>query len=319
MDQKKNNTIIVEENNVQPQPVQQPVVAGQPMQPTNPTANIYQNTMQQVGNANNNGGMAAPMSSKDYYENLKQENYRALLSKEIQLANAKQNAMKATQNQLAGMGMAGSGYGAIQSTGIANNYLNAMAGAKEEYQTNQNKIMEAERTEQVKENEANFNSMVAVLREATSEAGMTKALADFGINYDPSTETMSGAGWDNLSAAQKQQLLSSVNLKMPSLKEQDFLAQNTIDDGYSDSGSAIDNLTDPFGDKGKTSKELIFIFSDSYMGTSPDGKVVKLENGRDANRYIFMIKYGNKWYKTTGEVYEKARQSGKPTDYIKGK
>ena len=79
------------------------------------------------------GGQA---SEPDYHKMARDQEYKALLDKEIQLSNAKSNALKLTGNQMAAQGMAGTGYGSTVQSGIYGQYMNALGQAQNASQQN---------------------------------------------------------------------------------------------------------------------------------------------------------------------------------------
>ena len=81
---------------------------------------------------------------EDYYQMLKDENYNTLLSKEIQLNNARERALRNTNANLNAMGLASSGYGQMAQTGVEGQYLTAMEGANQTYQNTANQIKQDE-------------------------------------------------------------------------------------------------------------------------------------------------------------------------------
>lgn len=263
----------------------------------------------------------ATPTSEDYYKSLKEEKYRVLLDSEIQLANAKQNAMKATNNNMAALGMGGSGYGVVASSGIGNDYLNAMRGVRSDYDSSINKINQEQRTEQIAQENTDVKNISSAFDNATSEADLNKVLSGYGIEIDENGN-FTGEYWDSLSDNAKRVITTKYQSLLGQAQASDWLANNTVDgQAYKDSGVAIQEITDSNGNKGNTSHELRYIFSDEYMKNRNNGDVVKLVNGGNKNSYVYMVYYNGAWYKTTGEVYErtKANPGSNTAQEIRGK
>lgn len=260
-------------------------------------------------------------TSEDYYKSLKEEKYRVLLDSEIQLANAKQNAMKATNNNMAALGMGGSGYGVIASSGIGNDYLNAMRGVRSDYDSSISNINQQQRTEQIAQENTDVNNISSAFDNATSESDLNKVLSGYGIELDENGN-FTGEYWDSLSDNAKRVITTKYQSLLGQAQASDWLANNTVDgQAYKDSGVAIQEITDSNGNKGNTSHELRYIFSDEYMKNRNNGDVVKLVNGGNKNSYVYMVYYNGAWYKTTGEVYErtKANPGSNTAQEIRGK
>lgn len=63
---------------------------------------------------------------EDYYKMLNDENYSALLDREVQIENARERALRQTNVGLASLGMQSSGYGQTAKSGIESQYLSAL-------------------------------------------------------------------------------------------------------------------------------------------------------------------------------------------------
>ena len=105
---------------------------------------------------------------QDYYKLLKDENYKTLLNREVQLNNARERALKQTNAGLSAMGMESSGYGQTAQSGVEGQYLSAMENANQTYQQQQNDINMQEQ-QYLQEQEANemgnaYNSVLTSIR-----------------------------------------------------------------------------------------------------------------------------------------------------------
>lgn len=79
-------------------------------------------------------------TSNDYYQMVKNQEYSNLLNKEIELANARNNANKYTMNQINAQGLGTQGYGSSMQASATNRYLSQLEANKNEYQKNINTI-----------------------------------------------------------------------------------------------------------------------------------------------------------------------------------
>lgn len=123
----------------------------------------------------------------DYYKQLKDENYKTLLSSEIQLDNARQRALKQTNVGLASQGMNSSGYGSTINTGLENQYLSQLQSAQQNYQTQNQTIDQNAREAQVADANDQFNSLTTLMSNAGSNDNLNSIMQNYGyMNTDGS-------------------------------------------------------------------------------------------------------------------------------------
>ena len=254
-----------------------------------------------------------PEEEKDYYEELKQENYKALLSKEIQLDNARQRALKNTNSQVNAMGMGSSGYGMTAKTGIESQYLTALEGANKGYQEQENVIRQQQRDEQITSDNDRFQSVTTLMGSSASTAQLQDTLLNAGFLDDK-------GGWtdkfNTLNENDQFQLKTLYNMYNTQLQDTEWLKTNTINgQGFKDAGSALAGIITSKGENGdKIAHEITYLFSDA-MVNKPDGYVVKLVRGGDADNNAYMVYRNGAWYQTTANVYNSATSK----EVIKGK
>lgn len=116
-----------------------------------------------------------------YYEMAKNQEYSALLDKEVQLENAKANALKYTQNALNARGMGSQGYGSSMNSGIYNNYLNAFANAQNTYQSNVNQLNQAQRNEILEADNEDFENLTTSIVDATDRDSLNALMDGYGV------------------------------------------------------------------------------------------------------------------------------------------
>lgn len=229
------------------------------------------------------------MAEEDYYKALKEENYTTLLDKEIQLDNARQRALKNTQTTMSGLGMGSSGYASSAQNGIESAYLAGLENAQKTYQEQTNDINMQQIQDQQTQNENNYNSMLQVLTNSTDSTSMNQALKSYGITYDPTTKSMSGAGWDKLTDSQKNDLLASINLKQygydQEIAQADIAGRVAdISDGKSiityKNDSQVEVLSGWFDSERRT------LLAGMATGQFKNGDVIKLQNWHNSTAYF---------------------------------
>ena len=252
----------------------------------------------------------------DYYEQLKQENYKALLSKEIQLDNARQRALKNTNVQVNAAGMGSSGYGMTAQTGIESQYLTALEGAGQDYQAQENVIQQQQRDENLATANDNFQSITTLMGSSSSTAQLNDILSTAGF-IDEKGNWTDKLG--TLNENDQLQLKTLYNMYNTQLQDNEFISNQTLNgQGYKDFATALNGVITNEGDKGdKIKNEIRYLFSDSSMANKPNGYVVKLSSGANDKQYAYMIYRNGSWYQTTSNVYNSADTNNKQE--IKGK
>ena len=252
----------------------------------------------------------------DYYEQLKQENYKALLSKEIQLDNARQRALKNTNVQVNALGMGSSGYGMTAQTGIESQYLTALEGAGQDYQAQENVIQQQQRDENLATANDNFQSITTLMGSSSSTSQLNDILSTAGF-IDEKGNWTDKLG--TLNENDQLQLKTLYNMYNTQLQDNEFISNQTLNgQGYKDFATALEGVITNEGKKGdKIKNELRYLFSDSSMANKPNGYVVKLSSGANDKQYAYMVYRNGSWYQTTSNVYNSADTNNKQE--IKGK
>ena len=119
-------------------------------------------------------------TTEDYYKLARNQEYTALLDREVQLENAKANAMKYTQNQINAQGFGGTGYGSSMQGGIYNAYLNRLGEAQNQTASNVQNLNMQEHQEQLANDNDRFQSITTMLTQADSVDSMNSLLTDYG-------------------------------------------------------------------------------------------------------------------------------------------
>ena len=246
-------------------------------------------------------------AQKSYFDALKNENYKELLSSEIQLQSARQAALSATQSNMQSLGMANSGYHQTALSGTNTAYLNALQNAQSNYsQRNLEIDLQAQQKQEATDRE-NFEVLTALMTEASSYGGDAQAnvLKSYGLIDDNGNYTQA---FYDLNANDRNAISGLRALSQSQENEANWLANNTLNNGMffaQTSGEAKELFTDEHGKTGKFNKELEKAFADSFTQNLKDGDVLYIEDKNDKS-HAYLIWKNNGWYKTTSEVYESA-------------
>lgn len=127
----------------------------------------------------NNSATSSNSSTDDYYQMSKQQEYVTLLDKEIELENARSNALKLTNNQLASSGMASQGYGSSQMSGITGRYLSAYENAQKQYQDNIDNLKYQQHQEELSNANDRFESITTMMTKASDVDQLNSLLLDY--------------------------------------------------------------------------------------------------------------------------------------------
>lgn len=256
-------------------------------------------------------------SGDDYYELLKNESYKTMLSKEVQAYNAQEQAKKYIGNNLRANGYGSQGASESAMVGIGNTYQNSLRDAQNEYESSLLSIKQ----QQKEESDADFESFATILGSATSTDQLNQILTNYGyIDKDGNWSSE----FSKLDAKTQSQIKSLYSLYSSEFDNQSWLSDNTLNGtGYRDSGTAIQSVAAADGSLGSVSNELKAIFNDDYIkkveeileDNPNENYAVKLINGGDDSKYVYMIYHNGTWYQTTASAYNKAKYK----DTLKGK
>ena len=256
-----------------------------------------------------------PQTETNYYDLLKQENYKALLDKEIQLDNARQRAYKQTNVALASQGMQTSGYGATANTGIESQYISALENASTDYQTSQNNIRQQEIASETTSSNDAFQSLTTLMGQSTSASDLDNLMKQYG--YIDTNGQWDESKLSTLNENDRNQLKFIYSLYNNQLAKNDYLSNSTVNgNALKDAGTAISAITTSAGTTGSDiSDEIKLLYSDSsIVGKTKDGYAVKLTNGHNDGIYAYLVYYNGAWYQTTANIYNAAKSK----DEIKG-
>lgn len=263
-----------------------------------------------VGELASKKGDDAGGTSTDTYQLARDQEYTALLDKEVQLENAKQNAMKYTNNQLASQGLDSTGYGSTQQSAIYGQYMNALGSAQNTAQSNVSNI-------NLQESEANetaandrFKSITTMLSSATSKDQMDSLLRDYGY-MDENGEWLTKKP-DGVSDDDWYQMRYYYNLQKDTLGEDDFngtyyngtdgLSEGT----YLKSDGSTASIGSNFGN------EVSLLSAKVSAGDVPYGSVICVANGHGETIYVMYTKKGFRM--STQDAFE--QQDGSKQKFV---
>ena len=255
------------------------------------------------------------------YDLLRQQNYEALLSKEIQLENARMRALKHTNANLGALGMQSSGYGQTATSGIESQYLQALENANQTYQEEQRNID----TEEIEYNERKEQERAQQQLNDMGLVGEKLSIAESQEEIDRIMElyglyTKDFEGNNVFNYAKAVELYGEQNAKelrylyengVRGLQEQVYQGTPVA---ANDWHSAISTFVDQNGKTGTMNDELERFFSkDLYdferrTGYTPaNGDVVKIsQNSSENAATMYLIYLNGNWYQTTATQYANA-------------
>lgn len=224
----------------------------------------------------------------DYYQALKDENYKTLLEKEIQLDSARSRALKQSNASLAAQGLASTGYGQQQRLGIEGQYLQGLQSAQQDFQTQNREIGKQEfefnqnQQDRLEQKQGSyFNDLLSVLSSEEAvydEDSLNTALSSQGLlredntlDYDKAVE-LYGQHYADI-------LRTSIELK------RNQFTRTAEEERKANSAQTVDDL-----------KNMTFILNGDYTG---DKKHVKGQSGTLGD-----------WYGQESEVLMTKAQNG---------
>lgn len=259
------------------------------MQQNNGIDNSVSSGSTETNNQNN-----LDSATQDYYNMAKQQEYSALLDKEVQLENAKANALKYSNNQLAAQGMAGSGYAQNAQLGIQNQYLNRLTEAQNTTSQNIASLNQAQREEELANANDRFESVTTMLTQASELSQMDELLANYGYGtidksgnfvWNDKPENMSSDDWNQIKYYYGLQK-SAIESAQP----QNYATYNSLDSlktaSYLKTNGNVGNLGDDFG------KEINVLWYYASAGQFQNGDSIHLTNGKGETIYMQLTSNG---------------------------
>lgn len=265
---------------------------------------------------------------------MKDESYRALQQKEVQLSAARDNAYKYTMNSLQNQGYANQGLAQSTVAGIGNQYLSAMGAARAQNASDVNAInMQQAQDEQAKvDNDLtslttymseNYNGDKNAYIEAMRKTEGADAVDDEGYFTQKYLDQYSPEQQKNLLRA-NQTLFNTNTLEYGKSGAilNDYNGSNTASIGFSNGDIMNKNVIDQNGEVGKFKDEINFITASQEKNNSlskvlnnngleiTNGTVVFVAANKDANAsFAYVIYKDGRWYQTNQTVFNNAQNA----------
>jgi hypothetical protein len=243
--------------------------------------------------------------SQSTYDIMRTQNYKNLLDTQIQLASAKQNALKAANARMAEAGLYGTGYAGVANTGIQNAYMNALSNARQGYNDSELDITAQENEANDAKSGSNFEALTSLMGSAQDLGGLNSVLNEYGIKVaDDGTLIGAGDYWNSLSDEDKRQLRVTYNL----MRNGYLYSGSPMSDASSMRASLTMNTGESadIGNNYGLQSEISYLFN-NLGDYAKEGMVVKLTNGKNpVDNVAYVIYHNGNWYQTTSSQYEGA-------------
>lgn len=253
-------------------------------------------------------------ATQQYYDMAEQQRYTDLLNSKIESENAKNMALKYSQQQLANQGFASQGYGSSINAGYYNTYANQLAQAQSDYnfdmntmrleeQQALNNIMSQDKAIQ----QTNMNNMI---NSANSINQLNKIYSEYGYGYvDENTgefiwnekpSNMSNSEWTNLKLSYT---IKEDNLSTP--QKATYTIENISSAIYRDSNGELRNIGEDFED------ELKDVIYNQSQGKYKNGDVITLTSKKGRR---VTLKYNNGTFEIIDEEDNESTSNSKNID-----
>lgn len=245
------------------------------------------------------GGVNPPKSNSsaaNYYELAKNQEYGKLLDSEIQLENAKSNALKYTQSQINAQGFGGSGVGSSMQGSVYNKYLNAAANMKNDYNNAIRTLDYQQAQEQEAKADDRFQSITTMIGTADDIDSLNNMLSDYGYgSYKNGVFELSKNKPEGMSDDDWYQLKYYYNL------QKNAIENNNNNTAYYGSLQALQNATYVGNDGlahtiGDTehgfNEEAKYLTAMATQGNIENGSVIRVQNGKGDVIYLQYTKNG---------------------------
>lgn len=260
-----------------------------------------------------------------YAEMSRNQEYTKLLDAEIELENAKESALKYTNNQTAAMGLDTQGYGSTGNAGIHSRYMNAINEANRQYSENVKDIDQAERDEMTQIADDRFQSVTTMLSQATSSSALNQLMADYGYGtldeegnfaWGERPEGMSSDDWNQIRyyyALQKEAIDQNETLNQYGDRAL-YGSLDSLNAGtYVNRSGQVATLQSNF------EQEMLLIWHRAAtQGSYPQNSVIKVTNGDGETVYLEWLgsqygfrQVGNSEFNAAEHAYEITRDPKK--------
>ena len=251
----------------------------------------------------------------DYYQALKDENYKSLLNNQVQLANARQQALKNTNVGLNAMGFGSAGYGALQRNGIESAYMQGLEQNQNDFATRNldiNKQQFDAEQNAMNENFKSFNSIIGAGMD-NGYISSTDQLNDYFGRYG----FLDNEGnFDRTKVAEQYGEESAKQMELmyemwKSQLGQEQSNQQAQENGESSNGfnfgkdfnkNTYKNFVDDRGKTGKLNDEFAWLEKNYNYIKPQEGTYLKIsDNGTQQGSNMYFVYRNGSWVQTTAE------------------
>ena len=242
---------------------------------------------------------------------------RDLLDANVQTYIADEVARKNTQTQLAGMGLANSGFAGTTSALQGNALQSQLMQNQRNYQDAMQRIA-AEEAEDQNTVIASEAASIAERAQGLYGENLTRYLTESGFKQDDNGK------WIDPTGRYTDRMMFDVNqIYLANGIAQDIANQNQLAEYGVTSNSPrfntpegmVAGLTLANGSKGKEVEYEVYELFDKYA-TKPDGFVARLVSGNGDDMYTTVMKIGNQWVQIDDNAYDLTPTNNRAT--IKG-
>ena len=229
--------------------------------------------------------------TNQYYDMVKEQKFDQLLDKEVQLENAKAQALKNSQNTLNAQGFGSQGYGSSMTSSIYGRYMNAFNENERDYQASVD-ALESERNQALNDNkEEAYQQVVSLMSSGSSNMErVNEYLASIGLGkidektneftWNEKPQSMSNADWT--------QLKYLYNLQNDSYNTanatQNYATYNSIDS--LNNATYLDNTGNVQTLAGHYDAEIKRLWHEASNGNYNAGDTIKVTNGENQTIYL---------------------------------
>ena len=249
----------------------------------------------------------------DYYQALKDENYKSLLNNQVQLANARQQALKNTNVGLSAMGFNSAGYGALSRQGIENSYMQGLEANQENY-ANQNLDISRQQYEAEKaETNENFQSFNNIIGKGIENQWITtvEQLDDYFKRYGFIDDE---GNFDKEAIAAKYGKESANQMELVYEMWKSQLQESETSESNASTSYNIQeaktNFVDSNGKTGTMNDELGFIYGSGSQYLAKEGNVLMVkQNNTSGASYMYLMYSDGAWKQVDSATYHNASSS----------
>lgn len=237
-----------------------------------------------------------------YYDMVKEQKFDKLLDKEVQLENAKAQALKQTQNSINAAGFGSQGYGSSLQSGIYGRYMNAFNENQRDYEQEVDELEQARKQELNDNEEEAYQQVVSLMSSGnTNMDRVNEYLSSIGVGtYDSETgEFTWGEKPESMSQADWTQLQYLYNLQKDNADEiaaanatPDYAVYGSLDQlgaaTYVKSSGNVGTLA------GNYNEEIKVLWHHASVGDYSEGDTIKVTNGQGETIYLTWTSNGFK-------------------------